>query len=109
MRGLFEIVEMNMTDVGGAVRSAHPAIMADTMADPRLSYWLAIGNNHGWGRSDKSEKQAIAYMNKNGLQGMKATKYAIYRCTPNTTINEMGALHRPSDDPVAVQIKRVGY
>jgi hypothetical protein len=30
-------------------------------------------------------------MNRNALQGMKATKFAVHRCTPQTTINEMGS------------------
>jgi len=89
--------------------TAHSAILADLANDPRMTYWIAVGNNHGWGRSDKSEKQAIANMNRNGLQGTKATKFAVYRCTPQMTINEMGGLTRPADDPPAVKIRQVGY
>ena len=48
-------------------------------------------------------------MNRNGLQGMKATKFAVYQCTPQTTINEMGALTRRADDPPAVKIRQEGY
>jgi hypothetical protein len=46
-------------------------------------------------------------MNRNGFQGVKATKFAV--CTPETTINEMGGLTRPADDPAAVKIRQVGY
>lgn len=82
---------------------------SDVACDPRLTFFIAVGNNHGWGRSDKSERDAIRNMNRNGLQGMKATKFAVYRCTPETTINEMGGLTRPADDPPAVKIRQVGY
>jgi hypothetical protein len=82
---------------------------ADADLDARLTYYIAVGNNFAWGRSDKSERQAIANMNRNGLQGSKATKFAVYRCTPRTTINELGALTRPADDPPAVKIRQVGY
>jgi hypothetical protein len=76
---------------------------------PNLSWYIAIGNNHGWGRSDKSEKDAIRSMNANGFRGKKASQYAVYRCTSQTTVNEMGGFTRPMGDPVPVKIRQVGY
>jgi hypothetical protein len=96
-----------MTIVSARVREAHPAIIADTMADPRLSYWIAVGDNNGWGRSNKTEAEAIKHMNNNGIG--KAKRYRLYRCTPNTTLNEMGTgFVRPVDEPAAVLIRQVG-
>lgn len=86
-----------------------PRPSARSDLDARLTWFLAVGNNYAWGRSDKSEKQAIANMNRNGLQGMKATRFAVYRCTPETTVNEVGGLTRPAVDPPAVKIRQVGY
>lgn len=76
---------------------------------PSLTWFIAVGNNHGWGRSNKSEADAIRNMNKNELQGRKATKYAVYRCTSETYVNDMGGMNRPAGHPAAVKIRQVGY
>lgn len=93
------------------VKNINPAIEADIANNPDdpLKWFIAVGNNHGWGRSNQSAAAAIARMNRNGLQGQKATKYAVYRCTEATEVGGMGELIRPAGDPPAVKIKQVGY
>lgn len=89
----------------------HPAILTDMANNPDdpLKWFIAVGDNFAWGRSDKSESEAIRRMNRNGYQGVKAKKFAVYKCTANTTLSEMGQLTRPADDPPAVKIRQVGY
>lgn len=94
----------------GEVQTAHPALVSDmeTNPDDPLKWFIAVGNNHGWGRSDKSEAQAIRYMNNNGLQGQKATEFAVYKCTPQTTVEGIwGQLSYPADGPKPVMIRKV--
>jgi hypothetical protein len=86
-------------------KSVHPAIEADAAADTRLGWWLVVGNQFGWGRSPKSEASAIRYMKNNSRHGYEVTKYTVYRCTENTTLNEMGWLTRPAEEPAPVLIR----
>jgi hypothetical protein len=75
----------------------------ETVLDPRLTWFIALGNNHGWGRGD-TEQKAIANMRR---QGGKVTEYIVYACTEKTYVNDMGGLNRPGVDPDAVKIKHV--
>jgi len=70
--------------------------------DPRLTWFIALGNNHGWGRAE-TEKAAIANMRR---QGGTVTEYIVYAATKETYVNGMGGLNRPGTDPEAVLIKR---
>ncbi len=75
---------------------------ATIVLDPRLTHFLAIGNNHGWGKAT-TEKQAIANMNR---VGTKAERFVIYRCTDGTYVNETGGINRPAIDPEAVMVRK---
>lgn len=72
------------------------------LLDARLDHFIAIGDNHGWGR-DKSERKAIARMNQ---EGGKAKRFVIYRATGATYVNEMGDLVRPQADPAPVLLRK---
>jgi hypothetical protein len=76
--GLFEIVESIMSD----------------KADARACWFIAVGNNHGWGRAE-TEKEAMANMHRNGG---RATEWSLYRCTEGTYVNDMGGLNYPTVD-----------
>jgi hypothetical protein len=77
-------------------------------ADDPLTWFIAVGNNHGWGRSDKSEAQAIRYMNQNGLQGVKATEYVVYKATAEMTVEGVhGQISYPMPGPEPVLIRKV--
>lgn len=69
--------------------------------DPRLTDFIAIGSNHGWGRA-KTEAEAIRTMH---AQGNRASEFHVYRCTAKTCVNEMGGFTRPSEDPAPVKIR----
>jgi hypothetical protein len=75
----------------------------ETALDPRLNWFIALGNNQGWGRA-QTEKAAVANMKR---QGGKVTEYIVYACTEKTYVNGMGGLNRPGTDPEAVKIKHV--
>lgn len=74
----------------------------ETELDPRLNWFIALGNNHSWGRGD-TEAKAIANMR----QGGKVTEYIVYAATEKTYVNDMGGLNRPGTDPEAVKIRHV--
>ena len=76
----------------------------ETVLDPRLTWFIAIGNNHNWGRA-QTAKAAVANMQRQG--GQKATEYIVYAATGETRVNGMGGLNRPMADPEAVKIKHV--
>lgn len=75
----------------------------ETMLDPRLTWYIAMGNNQGWGRAE-TVKAAIANMRR---QGGKVTEYAVYAATEGTYVNDMGGFNRPRIDPEPVKIKHV--
>lgn len=75
--------------------------IATTGLDPRLTDFIVIGNNHGWGRA-KNEADAIRTMH---AQGNRATEFHVYRCTPETYVNDMGGFTRPSADPAPIKIR----
>jgi len=87
---------------------ANAALVADMANNPDdpLKWFIAIGNNNGWGRSAKSEAEAVANMNKNGHG--KAKEYFVYKCTEKTTVNDMGGFTRPMGDPEPMKIAHVG-
>lgn len=93
----------------GDVTQCHPALEADAANNPNdpLKWFIAVGNNHGWGRSDKSADQAVTYMNRNGLQGVKATEFGVYRCTPETTVDGFGNLTYPAGSAKPIKIRSV--
>lgn len=74
------------------------------MLDPRLTWFIAIGNQHNWGRAE-TEKAAIANMKRQS--GRATTEYIVYAATKETYVNGMGGLNRPGTDPEAVKIKHV--
>jgi len=77
----------------------------ETVLDPRLNWFIALGNRYNWGRA-QTEKAAIANMHRAG-GSKKADEYIVYACTEKTYVNDMGGLNRPGADPEAVQIKHV--
>lgn len=76
----------------------------ETALDPRLTWFIAIGNQFNWGRAE-TEKNAIANMRRQS--GRPTTEYIVYRVTEQTYVNGMGGLNRPAGDPEAVKIKHV--
>lgn len=78
----------------------------ETVLDPRLTWFIALGNNHNWGRA-KTEKEAVANMRRAGGASHKTTEYIVYAATEKTYVNDMGGLNRPGVDPEAVKIKHV--
>lgn len=78
----------------------------ETTPDPRLCWFIALGNNHNWGRAE-TEKAAIANMKRAGGSSRKTTEYIVYACTEKTYVNDMGGLNRPGADPEAIRIKHV--
>lgn len=91
------------------VKTSHPALVADMANNPDdpLKWFIAVGNNHGWGRSNKSEAQAIRYMNANGAAGVKATEFGVWKCTEETTVEGWGQLTYPADGPKPIKIRSV--
>jgi hypothetical protein len=78
----------------------------ETVLDPRLNWFIALGNQYNWGRAE-TEKQAIANMKRAGGSSRKTTEYIVYAATEATYVNDMGGLNRPGTDPEAVKIKHV--
>lgn len=72
-----------------------------TALDPKLTHFIAIGNNHGWGRGE-TEAEAIRKMHS---QGKRASEFFVYRCTPESFVNDMGGFTRPGADPAPVKIR----
>jgi hypothetical protein len=77
----------------------------ETTLDPRLCWFIALGNNHGWGRAE-TEKAAIANMRR---QGGKVTEYVVYAATEGSYVNDMGGLNYPTVDgqPAPIKIKHI--
>ena len=64
-------------------------------------WFIAIGNNHGWGRA-RSLQAAIANMRRQG----KASAYGVYTVSKWTLVNDTGGLSWPKGiEPV--EVKRV--
>ena len=78
----------------------------ETALDPRLTWFIALGNQFNWGRA-QTEKQAIANMKRAGGSSRKTTEYIVYAATEETYVNDMGGLNRPGTDPEAVEIKHI--
>jgi hypothetical protein len=55
-------------------------------------WYIAIGNNFGWGRAE-TETQAVANMRR---QGGKVTSYVVYRANKWTAVGDMGGLRYPN-------------
>jgi hypothetical protein len=82
----------------------------ETTLDPRLTWYIAIGNLRSWGRAE-SANRAIAHMHREARGwlsgGMKTTEYVVYRASEGTYVDGMGGLGWPKDDPAPIKIKHV--
>lgn len=70
--------------------------------DPRLTHYIVLGNNYGWGRA---ETEAEAIENMRFGKGPHVTEFVVFRCTPGTYVNEMGGFNRPMVDPKPVKVR----
>jgi hypothetical protein len=68
--------------------------------DPKLTDYIVLGNNNGWGRA-KSEAEAIELTRS---EGGWLTEFVVFRCTPRTYVNELGGFNRPMVDPKPVKV-----
>jgi hypothetical protein len=73
----------------------------ETVLDARLTHFIAIGDNHGWGKAE-TEQGAMANMRK---AGGPYKRFFLYRATTGTYVNDMGGFSRPGADPEPVKIK----
>jgi hypothetical protein len=73
--------------------------------DPRLNWFIAIGNN-GWGRS-KSMYRAITTMRR--YQSVRSSEYALWACPEGAVVTDGGfggaAVSWPTDGPEPVRIR----
>lgn len=79
----------------------------ETMPDPRLNWFIAIGNAMSWGRA-QSEAQAIRNMRNN--QAAKTTEYVVWQCSKDAhVVDHLGgaAISWPETDPEPVRVKHI--
>jgi hypothetical protein len=79
----------------------------ETVRDPRLTWYIAIGNAFSWGRA-QSEAQAIRNMRRN--QAAKTTEYVVWLCPEEATVvDHLGgaAVSWPKPGPEPIRIKHV--
>jgi hypothetical protein len=79
----------------------------ETVLDPRLTWFIAIGNAMSWGRA-QTEKQAIANMRRN--EAAKTTEYVLWACPEEATVvDHLGgaAVSWPKPGAEPVRIKHV--
>ena len=101
--------ENGISFLSGSVEQLYHADLVHRVGDdtpvavPVAETWfIAIGNNHGWGRA-RTEKQAIANMRR---QGGKPTQYVVYRVNQWTRVNDMGGLSHPRGYGEPIEVKR---
>ena len=77
----------------------------ETVLDPRLTWFVAIGNAMSWGRA-QTEKQAIANMRRH--QMAPTTEYVVWACPESATVvDHMGGAavswDRSGAEPVRIK------
>lgn len=75
------------------------------LADDEARQWfVVVGNNCGWGRSKRSARQAVLFMQQNGITA--ATAWTVWKCSEATEVDGFGNLVYPSGDPRPVCVRR---